>query len=149
MSFGVDTTGFLDSFDEDQVIDNSGKKRAQDFLNSYINTAKVGGFGVDTLSTMKQKEIHGDAQQSAKQAEQGAETFGNLANFAGSLGSIGASKGGFGDFFNMGGNEVSGAGGDAVGLTMPGSKGYEFFKNGQPNFMGDYNFNFKNFPQVY
>ena len=145
MAFGVDTTGFLDSFDVDSVVYTGDKKRAQDFLNSYINTAKVGGFGVDTLSTMKQKEILGNAQQSAEQTGQGAETFGKLANFAGGLGSIGASKGGFGDFFNMGGNEVSGAGGDAVGLTLPGSKGYEFFKNGQPNFMGDYNFNFKNF----
>ena len=144
MAFGVDTTGFLDSFDVDQVVGDSGKARAQEFLDSYINNAKVGGFGVDTLSTMKQQELLGDAQQSAQRSEQGAQTFGNIASFAGGLGSIGASKGGFSKFFNMGGDGVSGAGGDAAGLTMPGSTGYKSFATNQPNFMGDYNVDFKN-----
>ena len=110
MAFGVDTSGFLDSFDVDQVVGDSGKARAQSFLDSYINTAKVGGFGVDTLKTMKQQELLGDAQQSANRSAQGADIFGKVAGFAGGLGSIGASKGGFSNFFNMGSN---GGGGDS------------------------------------
>jgi len=121
MAFGVDTTGFLDSFDVDQVVGDSGKARAQEFLDSYINTAKVGGFGVDTLSTMKQKELLEDAQQSAKRSEQGAQTFGNIASFAEGLGSIGASKGGFSKFFDMGGGAEAtsgiGSGGGQASLT--------------------------------
>ena len=98
MAFGMFSPDPNDSYDTGRTVGLDARKRAQDFLNKYIETDIVGGAGVDTFGQMRYKEILGDAQQSANQTAQGAKTFGDIANFAGSMGTIGASKGGFSGF---------------------------------------------------
>jgi len=107
MAFGVDYTGFLDSFDTGKVVGTGAQAKARERANSFLDAAKVGGAGVDIFGKMRYKEIMDDAGQYAKQEGQQADLFGKVASFAGGLGSFGAA-GGFGNF---------GGGTDTLGVS--------------------------------
>ena len=136
MAFGVDYTGFLDSFDTGKVVGTGAQARAQDFLNKYMETDIVGGAAVNTIGQTKSKEVLRDAQKSAQSTANNASLISGGLDLLGSVGSFGAA-GGFG-----GAGAVGGDGGAAAGLTMPGSKGYDFFKSGTPSFAGDFTYDF-------
>jgi hypothetical protein len=136
MAFGVDYTGFLDSFDTGKVVGTGAQARAKELANSFLDAAKVGGAGVDTIGQTRAKELLRDAQQSAKSTTNTASAVSGGLDFLGSVGSF-AAAGGFG-----GAGAVGGDGGAAAGLTMPGNKGYDFFKSGTPSFGGDFTYDF-------
>jgi hypothetical protein len=136
MAFGVDYTGFLDSVDTGKVVGTGAQARAQDFLNNYIETDIVGGAAVNTIGQTRAKELLRDAQQAAKSTTDTASAVSGGLDFLGNVGSFGAA-GGFG-----GAGAVGGDGGAAAGLTMPGNKGYDFFKSGTPSFGGDFTYDF-------
>jgi len=93
MAFGVDYTGFLDSFDTGKVVGTGAQKDAKERANAFLGTAMVGGAGVDTIGQMRYKEIMNDAGQYANQKGQQADLFGKVASFAGGVGSFGAAGG--------------------------------------------------------
>jgi len=107
MAFGVDYTGFLDSFDTGKVVGTGAQAKARERANSFLDAAKVGGAGVDIFGKMRAQEITDKANQYAKQEGQQADLFGKVASFAGGLGSFGAA-GGFGNF---------GGGTDTLGVS--------------------------------
>jgi len=112
MAFGVDYTGFLDSFDTGKVVGTGAQAKARERANSFLDAAKVGGAGVDIFGKMRAQEITDEANQYANQKGQQADLFGKVASFAGGLGSFGAA-GGFGNF---GGGTTSTSGiGSGVG----------------------------------
>jgi hypothetical protein len=57
MAFGVDYTGFLDSFDTGKVVGTGAQAKARERANSFLDAAKVGGAGVDIFGKMRYKEI--------------------------------------------------------------------------------------------
>ena len=130
MAFGVDYTGFLDSFDTGKVVGTGAQAKAKERANSFLDAAKVGGAGVDTIGTMRYKEILGDAQQSAQSTANRAGAISGGLDLLGSVGSFGAA-GGFG-----GAGAVAGDGGAAAGLTTPWDKSYDYFKDA-PSLMGE------------
>ena len=97
MAFGMFSPDPNDSFDTGKVVGTGAQKRAQDFLNKYIETDIVGGAGVDTFGQMRYKEILGDAQQSAQSTTNTAGAISGGLDLLGSVGSFGAA-GGFGNF---------------------------------------------------
>ena len=107
MAFGVDYTGFLDSFDTGKVVGTGAQARAKERANSFLDAAKVGGAGVDIYGKMRQKEILGDAQQAAQSTANNASLISGGLDLIGSVGSFGAS-GGFGNF---------GGGTDTLGVS--------------------------------
>jgi len=107
MAFGVDYTGFLDSFDTGKVVGTGAQAKARERANSFLDAAKVGGAGVDIFGKMRAQEITDNANQYANQKGQQADLFGKVASFAGGLGSFGAA-GGFGNF---------GGGTDTLGVS--------------------------------
>ncbi len=125
MAFGMFSPDPNDSYDTGRTVGLGAQKRAQDFLNNYIETDIVGGAGVDTFGQMRYKEILGDAQQSANQTAQGAKTFGDIASFAGGLGSFGAS-GGFNTLGKTIGVDRASAGMGISGSVAP-KTGLEYF----------------------
>ena len=93
--------------------------------NSYLDTARVGGAGLDTIGKMRSNEIIGDATRSAQSAANSARSTANNASLIrggldllGSVGSFGA-RGGidpnrtfmYGSIF---GNTPIGAGGGTL-----------------------------------
>ena len=137
MAFGVDYTGFLDSFNVDKVVGTNNRERAKLKSQSFLTDSELGGKVTGIFGQNKADDVMAKAQASIQSKNQGASNIMGALDFAGSLGSF-AAGGGFG------GGGVPGDGGAAAGLTMPGSKGYDFFADpsNQPNFMGDYTFDF-------
>ena len=137
MAFGVDYTGFLDSFNVGEVAGANNRERAKLKSQSFLTDSKLGGAATGIMARNKAEDIMAKANASAQSSAQNASTFGNIMGAVGSIGSFGAAGG-------FGGGGVPGDGGAAAGLTMPGSKGYDFFADpsNQPNFMGDYTFDF-------
>jgi len=107
MAFGVDYTGFLDSFDTGKLVGTSAQKDAKDRVNAFLNTARVGGAGVDIFGKMRYKETMDDAKQSAKSTTNTASAVSGGLDFLGGMGSFGAA-GGFGNF---------GGGTDTLGVS--------------------------------
>ena len=136
MAFGMFSPDPNDSFKTGEVLGAGAQARAQDFLNKYMETDIVGGAAVNTIGQTKSQELLRDAQQAAKSTTDTASAVSGGLDFLGSVGSFGAA-GGFG-----GAGAVGGDGGAAAGLTMPGSKGYDFFKSGTPSFGGDFTYDF-------
>lgn len=93
MAFGMFSPDFNDSFDTGKVVGTGAQARAKELANSFLDAAKVGGAGVDTIGQMRAKEITNDANQYANQKGQQADLFGKVASFAGSVGSFGAAGG--------------------------------------------------------
>ena len=125
MAFGVDYTGFLDSFDTGKVVGTGAQKDAKERANAFLETAMVGGAGVDTIGQMRYKEIMNDASQYANQKGQQADLFGKVASFAKGVGSFGADGG-----FNTLGKTI-GVDRTSAGMGIPGSvapkTGLEYF----------------------
>lgn len=136
MAFGMFSPDPNDSFKTGEVLGAGAQARAQDFLNNYIETDIVGGAAVNTIGQTRAKEVLRDAQKSAQSTANNASSISGGLDLLGSVGSFGAA-GGFG-----GAGAVGGDGGAAAGLTMPGSKGYDFFKSGTPSFAGDFTYDF-------
>jgi len=136
MAFGMFSPDPNDSFDPAKVLVPGAQARAQDFLNNYIETDIVGGAAVNTIGQTRAKEVLRDAQKPAQSTANNASSISGGLDLLGSVGSFGAA-GGFG-----GAGAVGGDGGAAAGLTMPGSKGYDFFKSGTPSFAGDFTYDF-------
>jgi len=107
MAFGVDYTGFLDSFDTGKVVGTSAQKDAKERANAFLDTARVGGAGVDIFGKMRYKEIMDDAKRSAKSTTDTAGAVSGGLDFLGNVGSFGAA-GGFGNF---------GGGTDTLGVS--------------------------------
>jgi hypothetical protein len=82
-----------DSFDPGKAIRTRAWADAQKRVSSYLDTAKVGGAGVDIFGQMRAKEIMNDANQYANQEGQQADLFGKVASFAEGAGSFGAAGG--------------------------------------------------------
>ena len=125
MAFGVDYTGFLDSFDAGKVVGTNAQKDARERANAFLGTAMVGGAGVDTIGTTRYKEILGDAQGVANKSAQGADLFGKVAGFAEGLGSFGAA-GGFNTLGKTIGVDRASAGMGISGSVAP-KTGLEYF----------------------
>lgn len=100
---GIDVSDFnnRDSYDYGKQIGKSSKARAQDFLDSFMETNIVGGSATKSTAEAKRMELLGEANAYANQQQQNAQTVGALASFAGGMGTIGASKGGFSGFFDQ------------------------------------------------
>jgi hypothetical protein len=136
--FGFNPSTFSDPFDVNEPLGTDDRVRAKQKAETRILDSKLGGAATGMIAQNKADDIMAKANASAQRSQQNASTFGNIMGAVGSIGSFGAA-GGFG-----GGGGVPGDGGAAAGLTMPGSKGYDFFADpsNQPNFMGDYTFDF-------
>ena len=136
--FGFNPTNFSDPFDVNKVAGTNNREQAKLKSQAFLTDSALGGAATSIQAKNKAEDIMAKAQASAKSTTNNAAMIGGALDFAGSLGSFGAG-GGFG-----GGGGVPGDGGAAAGLTMPGSEGYEFFANpnNQPNFVGDYTFDF-------
>jgi hypothetical protein len=136
--FGFNPSTFSDPFDVNAVAGANNRERAKLKSQSFLTDSALGGAATNIQAKNKAEDIMAKAQASARSTSNNAAMIGGALDFAGSLGSFGAG-GGFG-----GGGGVPGDGGAAAGLTMPGSKGYDFFADpsNQPNFMGDYTFDF-------
>ena len=135
MAFGMFLPDFNDSFDTGKVVGTGAQAKARERANSFLDTARVGGSGVDIFKQMREKEIMDDANRAAQSTANNASLISGGLDLIGSVGSFGAA-GGFG-----GAGAVGGDGGAAAGLTMPGSKGYDFFKNSSP-LAGDFTYDF-------
>ncbi len=129
MAFGVDYTGFLDSFNVDKVVGANNRERAKLKSQSFLTDSALGGKVTGIFGQNQADDVMAKAQASIQSKNQGASNIMGALDFAGNLGSFGAG-GGFG-----GGGGVPGDGGAAAGLTTPWDKGYEFFKD-SPSVMG-------------
>ena len=135
MAFGVDYTGFLDSFDVNKVAGTDSRERAKLKSQAFMTDSKLGGAATGIIAQNKAEDIMAKANASAQRTASNAAGISGIFNAVGSIGSFGAGGG-------FGGGGVPGDGGAAAGLTMPGSKGYSFFKSGTPNFGGDLTYDF-------
>ena len=93
MAFGVDYTGFLDSFDAGKVVGTNAQKDARERANAFLDTAKVGGAGVDIFGQMRRKEILDDAKRAANSTTDTAGAVSGGLDFLGNMGSFGAAGG--------------------------------------------------------
>jgi hypothetical protein len=114
MAFGTNPVDFFSPFDTGKVIGTGSQARAKELANSYLDTARVGGAGLDTIGKMRYNEIIGDAKRSAQSITNSAQSAANKASFIsggldllGNVGSFGAA-GGFGNF---------GGGTDTLGVS--------------------------------
>lgn len=105
---------FNDSVDTGKVVGTGAQAKAKERANSFLDTARVGGAGVDIFGKMRQQEILGDAQRAAQSTANNASLISGGLDFLGSVGSFGAA-GGFGNFGGSGGFSV----GDAEVMGMP------------------------------
>ena len=134
--FGFDPTNFSDPFDVNKVAETNNRERAKLLSQSFLTDSDLGGKAIGIFGKNKAEDIAAKAQASANRTASNAAGISGIFNAVGSIGSFGAA-GGFG-----GAGAVGGDGGAAAGLTMPGSKGYDFFKSGTPSFGGDFTYDF-------
>ena len=111
MAFGVDYTGFLDSFNVDKVVGTNNRERAKLKSQSFLTDSELGGKVTGIFGQNKADDVMAKAQASIQSKNQGASNIMGALNFAGSLGSFAAGGGfggGGGSGFSVGDAEVMG-----------------------------------------
>ena len=133
--FGFSPSTFNDPLDVNKIAGTNSREQAKLKSQAFLTDSKLGGAATGIFAQNKAEDIMAKAGASAQRTASNAAGISNLFKAAGSIGSFGAAGG-------FGGGAVGGDGGAAAGLTLPGSKGYDFFKSGTPSFGGDFTYDF-------
>ena len=93
MAFGTNPVDFLTPFDTGKVVGTGAQARARERANSFLDTARVGGSGVDIFKQMREKEIMDDANRAAQSTANNASLISGGLDLIGNVGSFGAAGG--------------------------------------------------------
>ena len=93
MAFGTNPVDFLTPFDTGKVVGTGAQAKARERANSFLDTARVGGSGVDIFKQMREKEIMDDANRAAQSTANNASLISGGLDLIGNVGSFGAAGG--------------------------------------------------------